>query len=91
MGLGFRFLLAGYELDLTLFGQKAGRLALIGWPVTVVLALAVVGLLEAVGVVRAFVPVALALTTTALGTLLPILRDMLGGAFGRYVLAAGGG
>ena len=40
---------------------------------------------------RAFVPVALGLTTTALGTLLPILRDndMLGGRFGRYLLAAG--
>ena len=91
VGLGFLFLLAGYELDLTLFRQKAGRLALVGWAVTVVLALAVVGLLEAAGLVRAFVPVALALTTTALGTLLPILRDndMLGGPFGRYVLAAG--
>jgi Kef-type K+ transport system membrane component KefB len=91
VGLGFLFLLAGYELDLTLFRQKAGRLALVGWAVTVVLALVVVGLLEAAGLVRAFVPVALALTTTALGTLLPILRDndMLGGAFGRYVLAAG--
>ena len=91
VGLGFLFLLAGYELDLTLFRQKAGRLALVGWAVTVVLALAVVGLLEATGLVRAFVPVALALTTTALGTLLPILRDndMLGGPFGRYVLAAG--
>ncbi len=91
VGLGFLFLLAGYELDLTLFGQKAGRLALVGWAVTVVLALAVVGLLEAAGLVRAFVPVALALTTTALGTLLPILRenDMLGGPFGRYILAAG--
>ena len=91
VGLGFLFLLAGYELDLTLFGQKAGRLALVGWAVTVVLALVVVGLLEAAGLVRAFVPVALALTTTALGTLLPILRenDMLGGPFGRYILAAG--
>jgi Kef-type K+ transport system membrane component KefB len=91
VGLGFLFLLAGYELDLTLFRQKAGRLALVGWAVTVVLALVVVGLLEATGLVRAFVPVSLALTTTALGTLLPILRenDMLGGAFGRYVLAAG--
>ena len=39
----------------------------------------------------AFVPVALGLTTTALGTLLPILRDnnMLRGSFGSYVLAAG--
>ncbi len=91
VGLGFLFLLAGYELDLTLFRQKAGRLALVGWAVTVAIALVVVGLLEAAGLVRAFVPVALALTTTALGTLLPILRDndMLGGPFGRYVLAAG--
>jgi Kef-type K+ transport system membrane component KefB len=37
------------------------------------------------------VPVGLALTTTALGTLLPILRDsdMLGGRLGEYVYAAG--
>ena len=36
-------------------------------------------------------PVGLALTTTALGTLLPILRDndMLSGQFGRYIFAAG--
>lgn len=91
VGLGFLFLLAGFELDLTLFRQRAGRLAVIGWALSVVLALAVVGLLEALGLVQAFVPVALALTTTALGTLLPILRDndMLGGAFGRCILAAG--
>jgi len=56
-----------------------------------VLAVALVGLLASVGLVRAFVPVALALTTTALGTLLPILRDnnMLRGSFGSYVLAGG--
>jgi Kef-type K+ transport system membrane component KefB len=47
--------------------------------------------LGAVGYVKAYVPVGLALTTTALGTLLPILRenDMLGGQFGQYVYAAG--
>ena len=40
---------------------------------------------------EAFVPIAIGLTTTALGTLLPILRDndMLGGRFGSYILAAG--
>jgi hypothetical protein len=50
-----------------------------------------VGLLAAIGVVRAFVSVALGLTTTALGTLLPILRDnnMLRGSFGSYLLAGG--
>jgi Kef-type K+ transport system membrane component KefB len=91
VGLGFLFLLAGYELDLTLFRQRAGRLAVVGWLVTTVLACAVVGLLAAAGLVRAFVPVALGLTTTALGTLLPILRDndMLRGRLGPYVLAAG--
>lgn len=47
--------------------------------------------LTAAGYIRDYVPVGLALTTTALGTLLPILRDnnMLGGEFGRYVFAAG--
>jgi Kef-type K+ transport system membrane component KefB len=91
VGLGFLFLLAGYELELRLFKEKPGRMALVAWFVTVVLACAVVGLLAATGLVRAFVPVALGLTTTALGTLLPILRDndMLGGSFGRYMMATG--
>jgi Kef-type K+ transport system membrane component KefB len=91
VGLGFLFLLAGYELDLHLFRERTGRLAIVGWLVSVGLAGATVGVLAAVGFVRAFVPVALGLTTTALGTLLPILRDndMLRGRFGRYLLAAG--
>jgi Kef-type K+ transport system membrane component KefB len=91
VGLGFLFLLAGHELDLGLFRQRAGKLAVIAWVASAVIAGAVVGLLAAMGLVRAFVPVALGLTTTALGTLLPILRDndMLRGAFGSYVLAGG--
>ena len=91
VGLGFLFLLAGYELDLKLFEERPGRLAIVGWLLSVALAAATVGALAAAGLVRAFVPVALGLTTTALGTLLPILRDndMLGGRFGRYLLAAG--
>jgi len=46
--------------------------------------------LAALDYVHAFVPVALALTTSALGTVLPILREqgMLGGAFGRYFLTS---
>ena len=90
-GLGFLFLLAGYELDLRLFRESAGRLAVVGWLTAVVLATAVAGLLELAGYIKAFVPVALALSTTALGTLLPILRDhgLLAGRLGRHVLAAG--
>jgi hypothetical protein len=75
VGLGFLFLLAGYELDLRLFRERPGRLAIVAWLVSVALAVALVGALAAAGLVRAFVPVALGLTTTALGTLPPILRD----------------
>ena len=55
------------------------------------LAVGVTAGLDAAGYIRDFVPVGLALTTTALGTLLPILRDneMLTGPFGQYVYAAG--
>jgi Kef-type K+ transport system membrane component KefB len=91
VGLGFLFLLAGYELELALFRERAGRLALTSWLVTAVIAVAVTGALAAAGLVRAFVPIAIGLTTTALGTLLPILRDnrMLEGRFGAFIMAAG--
>ncbi|HXZ65078.1 MAG TPA: cation:proton antiporter [Streptosporangiaceae bacterium] len=91
IGLGFLFLLAGYELDPALFLRQPGRMAIIGWLISAVLAVLVVALLTAEGFVRDFVPIGLALTTTALGTLLPILQDndMLTGSFGDYVLAAG--
>ena len=91
VGLGFLFLLAGYELDLELFREHVGRRAIVAWMVTAVLAVAVTGVLSALGFVRAFVPIAIGLTTTAFGALLPILRDndMLGGRFGRFILPAG--
>jgi hypothetical protein len=71
VGQGFLFLLAGYELELALFRQRAGKLAVIAWVASAVLAGVLVGLLASMGLVCAFVPVALGLTTTALGTLLP--------------------
>ncbi len=92
VGLGFVFLLAGYEVDLRLFRQDAGRRAVVAWTASLLIAIGVVAVLSRTGLVRAFVPVALALTTTALGTLLPILRDngLLTGRLGSYLLAAGG-
>ena len=91
VGLGFLFLLAGYELDPRLLRERAGRLAIGGWAFSALIAVGAVAALGAIGFVRDFVPIGLALTTTALGTLLPILHDndMLSGQFGRYVLAAG--
>jgi Kef-type K+ transport system membrane component KefB len=91
VGLGFLFLLAGYELDPRLLRERAGKLAIGGWACSAVIAVGAVAALGSIGFVRDFVPIGLALTTTALGTLLPILHDndMLSGVFGRYVLAAG--
>ena len=91
VGLGFLFLLAGYELDPLLLRQRPGRLAITGWLISAVISVGVTAGLTAVGYIKDYVPVGLALTTTALGTLLPILRDngMLGGKFGRQVFAAG--
>lgn len=91
VGLGFLFLLAGYELDLGLFAEHVGRRAVLAWFVTAAIAIAVTGVLSYVGFVEAFVPVALGLTTTAFGALLPILRDndMIGGRFGSFVMPAG--
>ena len=49
VSLGFLFLLAGYELDLALFRQQAGRLAVTSWIVTAVVAVLVTGALAAGG------------------------------------------
>ncbi len=91
VGLGFVFLLAGYEIDQRLVRQDAGRRALLAWLLTVVLAVGIVTGLAALGIVRDHVPVAIALTTTAFGTLVPVLREsgLLRGRLGGYLLAGG--
>ena len=91
VGLGFLFLMVGYESEPSMLREHSGRLAVVAWVISAVAALVVVGILQLTGFVRAFVPVAIALTTTTLGTLLPILREnnLLIGDFERYVIAAG--
>ena len=91
VGLGFVFLLAGFEIDPAMLLARAGKLALWAWLISLIVGAALVGALAWIGYVHAFVPVALALTTTALGTVLPILREhgLLDRPFGRYFLATG--
>ncbi len=90
-GLTYLMFLAGTELDLKIMRQ--GHLGLAGgsWLVSVVLALGVGAALHATGLVLDSVIVALCLTTTALGTLLPILRDagVLRTAIGPSILSVG--
>jgi Kef-type K+ transport system membrane component KefB len=74
-GLTYLMFLAGTELDLSAVRQGHLGRAAGSWGVSLVLALAVGVVLRATGLVLDHVVVALCLTTTALGTLLPILRD----------------
>lgn len=91
LGLGMLFLLAGYELDPRELTGRGGRRALVTWATCLALAFAVVAVLGVSGRVDAEVAVAIALTSTALGTLLPILRDrdLLGTSLGRIVMGHG--
>jgi Kef-type K+ transport system membrane component KefB len=74
-GLTYLMFLAGTELDLSATRQGHLGRAAGSWGASLVLALAVGVVLRATGLVLDHVVVALCLTTTALGTLLPILHD----------------
>jgi Kef-type K+ transport system membrane component KefB len=91
LGLGMLFFFAGYEIDLARIRGQPLRLALLGWLLSLAIAYALGGVLAALGVVLSLVYVGSALSTTAIGTLLPILSDTgeLRTEFGTYLLAAG--
>ena len=74
-GLTYLMFLAGTELDLSTMRQGHLGRAAGSWGASLVLALGVGAVLHATGLVLDHVVVALCLTTTALGTLLPILHD----------------
>jgi Kef-type K+ transport system membrane component KefB len=91
LGLAALFFMAGMELDLERVRGHPLTLAIRGWVLSLVLGLVVAALLYVLPIVHSPMMVGLALSTTALGTLLPILRDagLLETEFGRLVLAAG--
>jgi len=91
LGLAFLFFAAGLELEKHAVRGRSGKLALTGWVVSAVLALIAAGALEWAGVITDFLGVAICLTSTALGTLLPVLRDkgLLKTPFGTYFMGAG--
>lgn len=91
LGLAMLFFLAGLELEQNSVRGRSGRLAAAGWGISLLIAGIVSGLLQATGVIDDFLGVSIALTSTALGTLLPVLRDSgeLTGPFGRFFMGAG--
>ncbi|WP_280501567.1 cation:proton antiporter [Nocardia farcinica] len=101
LGLGMLFLLAGYELDPRLLRGRSGGQAWAVWVVCLALAFAAVAALtwwEGLAgpemtrpSVTSVIAVAIAMTSTALGTLLPIVKQdgLLTQPLGRAVLAHG--
>jgi Kef-type K+ transport system membrane component KefB len=90
-GMAATLFMAGMELDFKHIKGVPLWLALRGWGASLLLGLGAAALLYETPLARAPMMVTLALATTALGTLLPLLRDagQLDTRFGRLFLAAG--
>ncbi len=91
LGLVLLIFLAGFEIDLHEVKGAPARLAVQGWLVSLGLGIAVAWGLHGLGVTSGVRFVAVALTTTAIGTLLPIVGDagLLGTRFGSLFIAGG--
>jgi len=92
LGLGMLFFFAGYEIDFERIRGRPLTLGIVGWGMSILLAYSIGGGLAAAGIVVSFLYTGSAMATTAIGTLIPILRDSgeLRTRFGTYLLAAGG-
>ena len=92
LGCAFLFLLAGYEIDPKSVVGRDGKHGLLTWVVTFAAGLGLSLLMPALAEGRqGLIATALLLTTTALGTLMPILKDraLMGTREGDLVLAYG--
>ena len=90
IGLALLLFLAGLEID---FGELHGRLlrlAFLGWALSFGIAVVVALLLSATGLVETPLLVAIILSATSLGVIVPVLKDVgeLNSRFGQLVLAA---
>ncbi len=92
LGLGMLFFFAGYEIDFQRIKGRPMQLGGLGWILSVGLAFGIGGVLAGAGVIISYLYAGAAMSTTAIGTLIPILRDNgeLKTRFGTYLLAAGG-
>lgn len=91
IGLVLLIFLAGYEIEPASVKGRPITLGVTGWLTSLLLGIGVAAALHALDVTSGIRFVAIALTTTAIGTLLPILGDarVLPTPLGRNFLAAG--
>ena len=90
-GLAMLFFMAGMELDFVRVRGRPLTLGVAGWLFSLGLGIAIAAGLQASGFILSAKFVGVALSTTAIGTLLPVLRDRgeLGTHFGTLVMGAG--
>lgn len=91
LGLAMLFLIAGFEINPDEVRGEPTRLALKGWLLSLVIALGLAYGGQELGLFPAAGFAAIAIATTAIGALMPILKDagLLAPPYGPYVLASG--
>ena len=91
LGLGMLFFFAGYEIDFQRIKGEPLKLGTMAWVLSLLLAYGLGGVLAAGGVVLSYLYTGSAMATTAIGTLIPILKDdgELKTRFGTFLLAGG--
>ena len=90
LGLAFLLFLAGLEIDLRKLRGRLLGLVAAGFAVSLAIGLALSGALAAVGLVDTPLLVAIILTATSLGVVIPVLKDagQVDTDFGQLVIAA---
>lgn len=91
LGLGMLFFFAGYEIEFERIKGVPVKLAAKGWVLSMAIAYAIAALAVVGGDHDGLIYLGAAMATTAIGTLIPILRDAdeMNTRFGTYLLAAG--
>ena len=93
LGVAFLFLMAGYEIDINELRGAGGRHAAVAWLLSLGLAFGAVSVIGVTGGAASAngIAIAIAMTSTAIGTILPILRDrgLLPTAVGASILNHG--
>lgn len=91
LGLAFLLFLAGLEVDLTRLRGAFLRLPVAGFACSLALGLGVGGALTAAGLVHSPLLIAITLTATSLGLIVPVLKDagQSSSDFGQLVIAGG--
>ena len=91
IGLAFLLFLAGLEIDFPRLRGPVLKLSLLGFALSLGIAVAVGLLLKAGGLVETPLLVAIILCATSLGVLIPVLKDAgeISSTFGQLIIAAG--